>query len=434
MAPRPPEAAHPRPLAPTSENLQRLVLLRYLTVALVGGALVLATEALDLHWEGRPMTLALGLLVVANLATQWRLRRPWPVANPEFFAHLLLDVLVLTALLRWSGGSENPLVSLYLIPVVVAAAVLPAGYTWVMAALTVGCYTLLMWARDTQPVHHHADEASFINLHLTGMWLTFAVSAGLIALFAARMASSLRERDRRLAAAREESLRNERIVALGTMAAGAAHELGTPLNTLALLVDELERGGAGNAAAAEDLAEMRRQLGNCKRIITELLASAGQARGEGGSPQPVDAFLQEVVSKWEMMRPSARFEFRWGSDGPEPRIIAEQTLSQALINLLNNAADASPGRIEIDASCVEDELVVEIRDHGPGLTPEVLSQAGQPFFTTKAPGKGFGLGLFLANATIERFGGSVRLFNREGGGACTEVRIPLEPLLAGENP
>jgi two-component system sensor histidine kinase RegB len=324
-------------------------------------------------------------------------------------------------------------VSLYLIPVVVAAAVLPAGYTWLMAALTVGCYTLLMWIRDPHPVHHHGDEASFIDFHLTGMWLTFAVSAGLIALFVARMARSLRERDQRLAAAREESLRNERIVALGTMAAGAAHELGTPLNTLTLLVDELERNTAGSPGAGEDLGEMRRQLANCKRIITELLASAGHARGEGGSPQPVDGFLKEVVSKWEMMRPSARFEFRWESDGPAPRILAEQTLSQAVINLLNNAADASPDRIEIEGRCVEDEFVIEVRDHGPGLTPEVLSQAGQPFFTTKAPGKGFGLGLFLANATIERFGGSVRLFNREGGGACTEVRIPLEPLLAGES-
>ncbi|HEX6829745.1 MAG TPA: HAMP domain-containing sensor histidine kinase, partial [Burkholderiales bacterium] len=241
----------------------------------------------------------------------------------------------------------------------------------------------------------------------------------------------LRQRDRRLAAAREESLRNERIVALGTMAAGAAHELGTPLGTLALLVDELEPGVTGNPQASQDLSEMRRQIGICKRIITDLLASAGQARGEGGSPQAADHYLREVVSKWEMMRPSAHFEYRWESDGPAPAILAEQTLSQAVINLLNNAADASPENIEIEGRCMEDEMVIEIRDHGPGLTPEVLGKAGQPFFTTKGPGKGSGLGLFLANATIEHFGGTVRLFNREGGGACTEVRIPLGPLLAG---
>jgi two-component system sensor histidine kinase RegB len=405
------------------------VLLRYLLVAAMASGMALAS-LVEITWEPRPMALTLGLLVAANLATHWRLRQVWPVANAEFLAHLLLDVFALTALLKWSGGSGNPLVSLYLIPVVVAAAALPAAHTWFMAALTLSCYSWLILTPDPHPGHQHADEASFIDFHLTGMWLTFAVSAGLVALFVGRMARSLRERDRRLAAAREESLRNERIVALGTMAAGAAHELGTPLGTLSLLVDELEPGVRGTPQASQDLAEMRRQIGICKRIITDLLASAGQARGEGGSPQTVDNFLREVVSKWEMMRPSARFNFRWESEGPEPAILAEQTLSQAVINLLNNAADASPENIEIEGRCVEDEMVIEIRDHGPGLTPEVLSQAGQPFFTTKGPGKGTGLGLFLANATIERFGGTVRLFNREGGGACTEVRLPLEPLLA----
>jgi two-component system sensor histidine kinase RegB len=424
--------SHPPPtaLAPTAENLQRLALLRYLLVAVMVAGMALAA-LLEMGWQSRPMALALGLLLAANVATHWRLRRVWPVANSEFLAQLLLDVLVLTALLKWSGGPANPLVSLYLIPVVVAAAALPAAHTWFMAALTVGCYTWLVLTPDPHPAHHHADEASFIDFHLTGMWLTFAVSAGLVALFVGRMARSLRERDRRLAAAREESLRNERIVALGTMAAGAAHELGTPLGTMSLLVDEIGPAVAGSPQAAQDLAEMRRQIALCKHIITDLLASAGQTRGEGGRPQAADRFLKDVVSKWEVMRPSARFDFRWSSDGPAPAILAEQTLSQAVINLLNNAADASPDNIEIEGRCVEDEMVIEIRDHGPGLTPEALSKAGQPFFTTKGRGKGSGLGLFLANATIERFGGTVRLFNREGGGACTEVRIPLEPLLAG---
>lgn len=417
-------------LVPTAENLQRLVMLRYLMVAAMAAALAVATP-MDMAWEPRPMALTLALLVAVNLVTHWRVRRVWPVANSEFLGQLLLDVIALTALLYWSGGSGNPLVSLYLIPVVVAAAALPAAHTWFMAALTVGCYSWLILTRDPLAEHHHhGAESSFLDFHLTGMWLTFALSAALVALFVGRMARSLRDRDRRLAAAREESLRNERIVALGTMAAGAAHELGTPLGTMALLVDELEPGVAGNPQAAQDLGEMRRQIGICKRIISDLLASAGHARGEGGSPQTADSFLEEVVSKWEMMRPSARFDFHWKSDGPAPAILAEQTLSQAVINLLNNAADASPEHIDIEGRCVEDEMVIEIRDQGPGLTPDVLSKAGQPFFTTKGPGKGSGLGLFLANATIERFGGTVRLFNREGGGACTEVRLPLEPLLA----
>ncbi|HEX9180033.1 MAG TPA: sensor histidine kinase, partial [Burkholderiales bacterium] len=207
-------------LAPTAENLQRLVMLRYLMVAAMAAALAVASS-MEMAWEPGPMALTLGLLVAVNMATHWRVRRVWPVTNAEFLAQLLLDVTALTALLYWSGGSGNPLVSLYLIPVVVAAAALPAAHTWFMAALTVGCYSWLILTQDPLAEHHHhGADTSFINFHLTGMWLTFALSAALVALFVARMARSLRDRDRRLAVAREESLRNERIVALGTMAAG----------------------------------------------------------------------------------------------------------------------------------------------------------------------------------------------------------------------
>jgi len=417
-------------LAPTRENLQRLVLLRYVTVAIMAAALAVANRLFGMEWDARAVGLGLGFLVLINLATQLRLRRGRPVFNQEFFGHLLLDALVLTLLLKWSGGSENPLVSLYLIPLVIAAAVLPAGYAWFMAGLTVACYSGLMWLREEYVVQHH-HEANAFDFHLTGMWLTFALSAALIAFFVGRMGHSLRERDRRLAAAREESLRNERIVALGTMAAGAAHELGTPLATMKLLADDLADALAVDTEAKEDAEEIRRQIANCKRIITDLLASAGQIRGEGGSPRTAESFLHEVVSKWQVMRPMVNFDYRWHESGPTPAILAEQTLSQAVINLLNNAADASPEHIEIEGRCLDEEMVIDIRDEGPGLTREVLERAGEPFFTTKGAGQGTGLGLFLANATIERFGGSVRLFNREGGGACTEVRIPLEPLLAG---
>jgi len=418
---------------PTRENLQRLVLLRYLVVAVVAAAVAAANGFLNLGWETRPMVLGLAVLLLTNLATHLRLRRARPVGQGEFFLQLLLDVLVLTGLLVWSHGSQNPLVSLYLIPVVIAAALLPGLYAWLMAALTVGCYTGLMWLPE-EPAGHHEHASSAFDLHLTGMWLTFAFSAGLIAFFVGRMARSLRERDRHLAEAREEALRNERIVELGTLAAGAAHELGTPLATMSLLAEELQEPLAGNPQAEQDIRQLRRQIANCKRIISELLASTGQARAEDGHSRTPDAFLQEVVSKWQMMRPGVKFEYRWNAAGPMPDIMAEQTLSQAVINLLNNAADASPDRIEIEGRCEDEEMVIEIRDQGPGLTPEAQERAGEPFFTTKGSGKGTGLGLFLANATIGRFGGTVQLFNREGRGACTKVRIPLLSLISGQAP
>jgi two-component system sensor histidine kinase RegB len=220
-------------------------------------------------------------------------------------------------------------------------------------------------------------------------------------------------------------MRNERIVALGTLAAGAAHELGTPLGTMALLVEEMERAPGGEAGSADDLAELKTQIGNCKRIIGEMTAAAGAVRAEGGRLQPANEFLVDVLDKWQLMRPQARFSYRWRGETPAPALVTEQTVSQALINLLNNAADASPESVEVEGACRAGRLFVEILDRGPGLTAEVQERAAEPFFTTKAPGSGFGIGLFLANATVERSGGTVRLFNREGGGVCTEVILPL---------
>jgi two-component system sensor histidine kinase RegB len=294
--------------------------------------------------------------------------------------------------------------------------------------VTAVCYTLLLvWYVPLAPEHmHHQHEeaASAFNAHVFGMWATFVLSAVLIAHFVARMASSLRERDHMLAAAREEALRNERIVALGTLAAGAAHELGTPLATMQLIADHLEAQADQCPQFAEDVADLQAQVATCKRIISEMAARAGSARDESAAALPADRFLDDVVDKWRLMRPQAKSAHRWASSRPAPAIYVEPTLYQAVINLFNNAADASPEEVDIVGRADADGVVIEILDRGPGLTAEVQARAGQPFFSTKAPGKGMGIGLFLANATIERNGGRVSIFNREGGGACTRVALP----------
>ena len=230
----------------------------------------------------------------------------------------------------------------------------------------------------------------------------------------------------RLADAREETLRNERIVALGTLAAGAAHELGTPLATMAVVTTELQQEYAVNPALVEDMTLLRQQVDNCKHILSSLLAAAGQGRAEDAEAQPLDRYFAALLEKWLLVRPGVTVDAQWEGALPAPSIIADQTLTQALINLLNNAADASPQQVEIFGRWRENEAELEIRDRGTGLAPEVQQRAGQPFFTTK--GHGFGIGLFLANATIERFGGKVALLNREGGGAITRVTLPLAKL------
>jgi len=368
-----------------------------------------------------------GALLVLNIATLLRLRSDLPVGDMEVLVHLMIDVVLWTILMALCGGPTNPLVSLYLLPLVIAAVTLPRALIWSVTLLTIGCYTYL--CRQLFPPGHPMHGVSF-ETHLLGMWATFVFSALLIAFFLERMANAIRERDRLLAQAREEGLRNERIVALGTMAAGAAHELGTPLTTIAVITKELENSCAKRPTLVADLRALRTQVDHCKQIISGLLASAGQARAEGGERQPLDKFLDEIVAKWQMVRPAVACAYVRRGVTPIPAIVAEQTVSQAIMNLLNNAADASPDHVEVDGEWNEERLRLEIRDRGPGLSRSVELRAGEPFFSTKPPGQGIGIGLFLANATVERLGGKVGIFNREGGGACTLVEIPLGPLRA----
>lgn len=383
----------------------------------------LAHWVLNMQLPWTEMVAVTVMLAVLNLATWIRLRRKWPVSSIEFFAQLLVDVFALSALLYFSGGSTNPFISLYLLPLTIAAAALPWAYTWVMAAITISCYTLMLFYYLPLP-HDHEEHNSEFNLHVSGMWLAFVLSTMLIAWFVVKMGISIRERDKDLALAREQALRNEQIIALGTLAAGAAHELGTPLATMAVVTGELQDEYKENREFQDNIRILRDQITQCKHTLTQLLADAGQARAEEGSGQAVDSFLRQVLDKWQLMRPSVQFTYRGSGVEPAPQILNTQLLSQSILNLLNNAADASLKHIEIEVSWNYQELHLQILDYGDGLTGEAVQRAGQPFFTSKASGQGFGIGLFLANANIERFGGKVRLTNRVGG-ACTQVTLPL---------
>jgi two-component system sensor histidine kinase RegB len=405
---------------PGHGQLQRLVALRSIAVAaqLITLALVWKILKLELDWQ--PMLLTVATLAAINLFSWLRLRNNSIVSNPELFAQLSVDVIALTVLLYYGGGSTNPFVSLYLLPLVIAAATLPARYTWGMAALTSACYSLLMVYFIPLPHMHMAGENAF-NIHVMGMWLGFVISAVVVAYFVVQMAQAVRNRDEMLARVREEILRNERIVALGTQAAGAAHEMGTPLSTMAVVIGELQHDSATTQSALRDsLAILDEQVRGCKRILDKILANAQDSGA--ALPQPADALMDEVVDEWQLLRPTAQYHYRCSGVPPAPFLGADVTLRAALMNLLNNAADASPQPIEINSRWDNAGFTLEIRDHGVGLSEEAALKAGSAFFTTKTEGRG--LGLFLANATIERMGGTVRLFNREEGGATTILTLP----------
>ncbi len=421
--------------APTTAvlNLRRLLLLR--AVAVVGwlAALAFMLRSLQLELVLAPIIAVIVTWILISAAT-WGWLRGWrEIPDPVFYAQLVIDIVLLTALLYLTGGSTNPLTLLFLLPLTISAALLPGLYTWSIALLTVLCYTLLLYVFVPLPfaTHTHAQEFDF---HILGMWSGFVLSAGLIATFVARMGHTLRERDRMLARSRERALRDERIVALGTLAAGAAHELGTPLATIGLLADEIEEEYADSdpelAARARIL---KQQVRRCKETLSMLSMSAGQNQAAAGRRRRLDEWLSTLLAQWRETRPGVAVTVRIGAredstDGA-PEILAEQTLGHALTSILNNAADASRDVVEVVAEWDDAQLYFEVSDRGAGLAPALLSAAGRTLFSTKRPDEGLGLGLYLAFSIVERLHGRVLLFNREGGGACTRVELPLAMLM-----
>jgi len=468
-------------------HLRRLFMLRSWAILAQFATLILVHRFLSTDFAWTPMIGTVVFLVLVNWLTWWRLSLDYPVGNLELFLQLCLDVNALTVLLYFGGGSTNPFVSLYLLPLVLAAATLPRRYTWGMAALTVACYSLLMvWyvplptgdghaghaghtatavaaasAATAAPVHDHTAMAmdhsqhqmqqpeepptdycrtepesapvnatsdssplgDAFNAHVLGMWLGFVISATVIAYFAVEMAAAVRLREAQLTQVREETLRNERIVSLGTLAASAAHELGTPLSTMSVVIGEM-KNDCDSPDQKDSLTLLDDQVRNCKRIIDTLVNDAQK------TPElmNIEKFLFGVLDEWQLLRPTVHYTYQVSGVQPAPRLRADPALRAALLNLLNNAADASSEGMQIMLRWDDRNIVLEIQDQGLGLTPEAAARAGSAFFTTKEEGRG--LGLFLANATLERLGGNVRLFNRDGGGATTEVTLPLQGLPA----
>ena len=412
----------------SSFNLRAFFVLRSIAIGFELLAVTVAIQWLHMELPVDLISMVIILHVILNVVTWVRLKKVQYVSAPEYALQLSLDTLVLALLLYLAGGYTNPFVSLFLLPLVVTASILPQIYTWLMAALTIVSYTMLMfyYRPFPQPHMHGMAHSNEFSLHVLGMWFSFLLSAGLIVLFVVRMANSLRERDHALADAREKALHDEHLVALGTLATGAAHELGTPLSTMAVLANDLKYDHADDPDVLKKAEIFRTQIESCKAIISEISASAGSARGEGGGSVAIDDYLTETVNQWQIIRPQAKARLDIQGLTPAPHILTDKTLTQAIINIFNNAADASIEEIEIEAHWDHEQLTLMVRDHGPGLDDAVLEKAGTAFFTTKTDGHG--LGIYLAKSVLDRYKGSLELTNLEQGGAQVRMVLPLIAL------
>ena len=405
----------------TPVTLRRLVALRWCLLAGELVALFFVPPLLDVPLPLWPMLVVVALQLIANGRMAWRMRRSDGFVDGELFVQLVLDVFALSVLMFLSGGAANPLISLLLPPVAIAALALPARLVASIAGLAVIAYSVLNGVYLPLAI---ADAGRAARLHLAGMWFTFVVSVSMLAWFVVRMTASIRQRDIELAAVREKALRDERVVALGTLAAGAAHELSTPLATMAIVAGELEGDASLSEASRADVALIRKQIVACKEIISQLAERAGAGRLDSAVPVVADRWLAGVYARWLELRPYVTGELQFTGASPAPTIIVDATLEQGVISLFNNAANTGSA-VRVVTRWDGDSLTLEVRDQGSGFSPQVLERAGRSPFPVHADGSG--LGLFLAQAAITRLGGQLSLFNDNGGVACVRLPVRAEP-------
>ncbi|BCZ76386.1 two-component system, sensor histidine kinase RegB [Paraburkholderia steynii] len=368
------------------------------------------------------MLLIIGLEVIFNALTWLRVASQKPESNLELFGQLWVDLGALSALLFLSGGTTNPFVSLYLPSLAIAAAVLPWHLMAWLAAFAVACYAVLGF--ESVPLNLD-NPANLFDYYRAGMWVNFMVSVGLIAWFVARMSRGLRQRDAALGDAQQRLLRDERAVALGVQAATVAHEMGTPLSTIAMLTEELRdaaRSDEGLKPYTADLDILDQQMTLCTSALARLRSRASTQ----GSRQLVDEWLDSFVNQWRLRHPHVKFE-RLGEPPANVSVDDTVAVSQILTILLDNAARASRDHVTLAATLADnDSIDFEVCDAGPGVPASLRGLLGAaPVDSTQG---GHGVGLYLAFSAAARLGGSIELTDVseiKPRGTRAVLRLPL---------
>jgi len=353
----------------------------------------------------------------------------------RLLAVMAIDVLSLSGLLYFSGGPENPFSFLYLVPIAVGAITLRPSSIWVLVLLSLASSAVLFTSRRPLPLG--GDHARHMAAHLRGMWVALGVAAAFIVHFLMRVRRALALRDEALAASRNLAARQERLASLATLAAGAAHELATPLSTIAVVAKDLERDVAAPgvpSSAAEDVRLMRREVDRCRRILERMRIDAGDSAGERFIAVPVRELVADCLLASPDGSPAAgkaAVEVDLASGASELlAVVPRRAFGQVLRGLIDNARDASPAgapvslRVRAGRGGLPGQVTFEVADRGTGIPADVLAHIGEPFFTTKPAGKGMGLGVFLARTVIERLGGQLAIRSTPGEGTSATVSIP----------
>jgi len=404
-------------------GLAWLITVRWASVGAAIAALSVGHRVLGITSPVTGPAVVIAITAVSNVILAiWRRRRPLPALVPGLL--VAADVIVLSWLLMRAGGPLNPVSIFFLVYIVLTALVLGSQWAWAITALSVAGYGLLFLAPHPELIvagQMHPE----IGRHVEGMWWAFAATALLVALLVARLAASVARRDTALAELRARAERSARLAGLATLAAGAAHELSTPLGTIAVAARELERSAdAASPAVREDIELIQTELRRCRAILDGLSGQAGQPAGEMPVAGSVGDVLDAVAGSLSPQeRPRMIREGETTIDVTWPRL----AVARAVANLVRNGLQVSPpgASVTVSATANGDGWIdLAVVDTGPGLAADVLPRVGEPFFTTKAEGHGMGLGVFISRSTIEQLGGSLVLHSTPGAGTRVNIRLP----------
>jgi len=426
--------------APSLITFSWLLLLRWGAVA----SQIFLVLAIYLFFQIKLPVLILSAIIVFEAASNFYFyflkKRKTAISDWLFALVMFLDVMLLTALLYYTGGPMNPFTFLYLIHIVLGAILMRPRWAWSLTGFTVLCYAALFFfpsegLAETTSLTTSSSQPPFvcaslplleehIRLHLQGMWIAFSVTAFFIVFFVGKIQKSLEEHQKTVAELEQEKARTEKLGSLATLAAGAAHEFSTPLSTIAVAAGEMLhtlKSDNGPQDLIEDAALIREQIDHCKEILYQMSADAGEHLGEAVEEFTLERLMAKILNKFSEQEVNLiSFHNKVGGDVVR---MPFRTLERIVRGLISNGLDASDHQLPVTVTCWRDRqlLYFEVSDQGHGMAPETLEKATEPFFTTKEPGKGLGLGLFLAQSAVERLGGSLSIHSELGKGTKVTV-------------
>ena len=379
---------------------------------------------LPIFWTLAPVAIVLASNILLDRLRTLPLRFPQETIGAVF----CLDTVCLTAMLGLTGGPMNPFSLLYLVQITLSAVVLRKVWTWALGALSTACFGLVFFFHAPSAAFQiHHDEQG-LSPHLVGMWIAFVIAAALITFFTGKIADALRKREQEVRVLQDQVAKNERLASLVTLAAGAAHELGTPLGTIAVVARELEHYAetiTNNHAVLGDTRLIRSEVDRCRRILERMSAQSAEPLGEAPRRVRVRDLLTQVVAQFPVAdRELLKIEL---PDEELAAVLPAQATAQSLAALIQNALDANiePRPILLTSTRTDSELHIAVRDCGRGMSGNVLRRIAEPFFTTKEPGKGMGLGTFLVRTFAENLGGRVLFDSIPGQGTTVTLELPF---------